>query len=142
MFQVSCYDCLLINVFKLQFYTKMFMKINSFIKLLLTKSFDLLFQNGFPLSKYRLDLRMLNLLLPDQLSFHYVRTLFCFIQYCDCSNIYIFMFYSFSMICFKTDFLQTALQISKYNLIVYFNESLSLFKSFASVHVMCPLKLL
>ena len=40
-------------LFKLYFYVKLFMK-TYFIKLLLTKSFDLLFQKGFPLSRYRL----------------------------------------------------------------------------------------
>ena len=77
MFQVSCYDCLLINVFKHRFYTKIFIK-TCFIKSLLIKFFDLFFQNVFSLFWYKLWIRMLNLLLSGQLSFHYARTLFCF----------------------------------------------------------------
>ena len=79
---------------------------------------------------------MLNLLLPGQLSFCYARTLFHLKKYCDYSNIYIFMFCSFFMIRLK-DFLWVALQISKYDSTVYFNEKLLLFKKFCkcSCHV-------
>ena len=78
IFQVSCYDCLLINVFKLRFYTKIFIKI-CFIKSLFTKFFDLPFQKCFPSFQVKIvDLRILNLLLQGELSFYDARTLFCF----------------------------------------------------------------